>query len=167
MGWFRVCLLSSSSRPLQLTGILKKRVAFLSLILAGWPRAIEEKIAELQLLDSSSSKELGAAIVDERERERELQKQPLKSLLPKDDADGRNCILEAMCSQLKVLNISSNNFTGENDGAFDGCLNLRYLDISEKKFHRAIWAGVSLLNMFCASENRLSGLYGYGEWLFS
>ncbi|GAB2223877.1 hypothetical protein Droror1_Dr00004621 [Drosera rotundifolia] len=65
---------------------------------------------------------------------------------------------QAMCSHLKVLNISSNNFTVEIDGAFDGCLNLRYLDISENKFTGQLWAGVSRLNMFCASENRLSGL---------
>ncbi|GAB2213946.1 hypothetical protein Drorol1_Dr00018273 [Drosera rotundifolia] len=63
-------------------------------------RVKQKEIEGLKLLltDSSedrdlinvASEELGAAIVDERE----LQKQLLKSLLPKDDADERDCILE-------------------------------------------------------------------------
>ncbi|GAB2223420.1 hypothetical protein Droror1_Dr00017561, partial [Drosera rotundifolia] len=55
---FRVCLLSSSSRPLQLTGIPKKIATFVSLILARWSRAIEEKISKLQPLGSCNIEEL-------------------------------------------------------------------------------------------------------------
>ncbi|GAB2234406.1 hypothetical protein Drorol1_Dr00003658 [Drosera rotundifolia] len=55
---FRVCLLSSSSRPLQLTGIPKKIATFVSLILARWSQAIEEKISKLQSLGSCNFEEL-------------------------------------------------------------------------------------------------------------
>ncbi|GAB2270042.1 hypothetical protein Dimus_004955 [Dionaea muscipula] len=64
----------------------------------------------------------------------------------------------AVCSQLKIANISSNNFTGQIDRSFDECLNLQYLDVSENNFTGQLWPRLSRLDMFCASDNRFSGL---------
>jgi peptide chain release factor 1 len=48
-----------------------------------------------------ATEELGQAI----EEERKLQNLLLKSLLPKDDADERDCILEVRAGKLSVITV--------------------------------------------------------------
>ncbi|KAF3437592.1 hypothetical protein FNV43_RR20348 [Rhamnella rubrinervis] len=63
----------------------------------------------------------------------------------------------AICNKLIVANLSSNNFTGKIDRCFDGCLNLRYLDLSANSLSGDIWVGAVRLTEFSVSENSLSG----------
>lgn len=63
----------------------------------------------------------------------------------------------AICKKLIVANLSSNNFTGKIDKCFDGCTNLRYLDLSANCLSGDLWAGSTRLTEFSVSENRLSG----------
>ncbi|XP_074277585.1 putative LRR receptor-like serine/threonine-protein kinase At1g74360 [Silene latifolia] len=63
----------------------------------------------------------------------------------------------AVCSNLRVLNISSNNFTGSIDGCFDGCPKLEYLDISANHFSGSVWPGFARLKFFNVGENEFHG----------
>ncbi|KAH9623343.1 hypothetical protein KSS87_000315 [Heliosperma pusillum] len=65
--------------------------------------------------------------------------------------------LPAVCSNLRVLNISSNNFTGSTDGCFDGCPKLEYVDISANDFSGDLWPGFARLKFFNGGENRFQG----------
>ncbi|KAK8692968.1 hypothetical protein V6N13_070569 [Hibiscus sabdariffa] len=62
-----------------------------------------------------------------------------------------------ICQSLIVANLSTNNFTGEIDSCFDGCLNLKYLDLSSNKFGGHLWGGFRRLIEFSVSENFVSG----------
>lgn len=64
----------------------------------------------------------------------------------------------AICEKLVVANLSLNNLTGMIDTCFDGCLNLRYLDLSSNNFSGNIWNGLAQLVEFSVSENVLSGV---------
>lgn len=64
----------------------------------------------------------------------------------------------AICEKLVVANLSLNNLTGRIDTCFDGCLNLRYLDLSSNNFSGNIWNGLAQLVEFSVSENVLSGV---------
>ncbi|XP_057517083.1 probable LRR receptor-like serine/threonine-protein kinase At1g74360 [Amaranthus tricolor] len=71
----------------------------------------------------------------------------------------------AICSKLRVLNISTNNFTGSIDGCFDGCPNLEYIDLSANNFTGKIWSGFSKLKGFDIGENQFSG--SFPSWYFN
>ncbi|KAE8726109.1 putative LRR receptor-like serine/threonine-protein kinase [Hibiscus syriacus] len=62
-----------------------------------------------------------------------------------------------ICQNLIVANLSTNNFTGEIDSYFDGCLDLKYLDLSSNKFGGHLWGGFRRLVEFSVSENFVSG----------
>lgn len=63
----------------------------------------------------------------------------------------------AICSNLRVLNISTNNFTGSTEGCFDGCLKLEYVDLSANNFYGQVWPGFAKVKMFDIGENQFSG----------
>ncbi|GAB4860813.1 hypothetical protein Ancab_035976 [Ancistrocladus abbreviatus] len=63
-----------------------------------------------------------------------------------------------ICNNLKALNISTNNFTGQIGGCFDECWNLQHLDLSANKFTGELWSGFSRLHVFSVSENGFYGL---------
>ncbi|KAH7665263.1 Non-specific serine/threonine protein kinase protein [Dioscorea alata] len=63
----------------------------------------------------------------------------------------------ALCQSLVILNISSNNFTGDIHGSFDECKKLQYLDVSSNHFTGDIWRGFAYLREFCVSENNFTG----------
>lgn len=64
----------------------------------------------------------------------------------------------AICANLVVANLSENNLTGRIDTCFDGCRNLRHLDLSYNNFTGNIWNGVAGLVEFSVSQNKLSGV---------
>ncbi|XP_021761567.1 probable LRR receptor-like serine/threonine-protein kinase At1g74360 [Chenopodium quinoa] len=64
----------------------------------------------------------------------------------------------AICSNLRVLNISTNNFTGTIDGCFDGCSKLEYVDLSANNFYGKVWPDFARLKAFDVGENEFSGL---------
>ncbi|KNA19118.1 hypothetical protein SOVF_064300 [Spinacia oleracea] len=70
----------------------------------------------------------------------------------------------AMCSNLRVLNISSNNFTGSVDGCFDGCTKLEYVDLSANIFTGQVWPGFARVKSFDVAENNFTGMIS--PWLF-
>lgn len=63
----------------------------------------------------------------------------------------------AICSSLRVLNISTNNFTGSIDGCFEGCPNLEYVDLSANNFSGHVWSGLGGVKKFNVGENKFSG----------
>ncbi|KAL2935275.1 hypothetical protein RDABS01_018393 [Bienertia sinuspersici] len=63
----------------------------------------------------------------------------------------------AICSNLRVLNLSANNFTGSIDGCFDSCPKLEYVDLSANKFFGHVWHGLSKVKGFDVGENKFSG----------
>lgn len=63
----------------------------------------------------------------------------------------------AICKRLITANISANNLTGGTDKCFDECLNLKYLDMSSNNFSGEIWTGFAKLKEFSISENKLVG----------
>ncbi|WRX17492.1 Protein kinase domain - like 10 [Theobroma cacao] len=63
----------------------------------------------------------------------------------------------AICKQLIVANLSTNNFTGRIDNGFDECWNLQHLDLSSNNFSGSIWSGFARLVAYSISENFVSG----------
>ncbi|XP_062016369.1 probable LRR receptor-like serine/threonine-protein kinase At1g74360 [Rosa rugosa] len=63
-----------------------------------------------------------------------------------------------ICTNLVVLNVSLNNFTGRIDEYFDECLNLQYLDLSSNNFSGDVWVGFTRLREFSVADNNLSGV---------
>lgn len=63
----------------------------------------------------------------------------------------------AICGHLKVVNLSTNNFTGQVDGCFEQCWNLGYLDLSANQFTGKLWNGFARLKEFSLSENGFFG----------
>ncbi|KAL8465188.1 hypothetical protein ACS0TY_034619 [Phlomoides rotata] len=61
------------------------------------------------------------------------------------------------CTNLKVANISNNNFTGEVGSIFEDCRNLRYLDLSANILRGDIWPGFDRLVEVSLSDNQFSG----------
>ncbi|XP_044485343.1 probable LRR receptor-like serine/threonine-protein kinase At1g74360 [Mangifera indica] len=61
----------------------------------------------------------------------------------------------SICENLVVANLSENNLTGRIDNCFDGCGNLRHLDLSANFFTGNIWSGLARLVEFSVSENHL------------
>ncbi|KAK6250014.1 hypothetical protein SCA6_004019 [Theobroma cacao] len=59
----------------------------------------------------------------------------------------------AICKQLIVANLSTNNFTGRIDNGFDECWNLQHLDLSSNNFSGSIWSGFARLVAYSISEN--------------
>ncbi|KAK9748098.1 hypothetical protein RND81_02G035900 [Saponaria officinalis] len=62
-----------------------------------------------------------------------------------------------ICRNLRVLNISTNNFTGSIDGCFDGCRKLEYVDLSANQFSGKLWTGFARLKFFNVGENEFDG----------
>ncbi|KAJ0106313.1 hypothetical protein Patl1_18817 [Pistacia atlantica] len=63
----------------------------------------------------------------------------------------------SICNKLVVANLSDNNLTGSIYNCFDGCGNLRHLDLSANYFRGNIWSGLAQLVEFSVSQNYLSG----------
>lgn len=63
----------------------------------------------------------------------------------------------AICTNLVLLNISNNNFSGGMVGLFDECNKLMYIDLSANRFIGEIWHGFSRLEEFYVTENNLTG----------
>ncbi|CAI9757567.1 unnamed protein product [Fraxinus pennsylvanica] len=61
------------------------------------------------------------------------------------------------CQNLKVVNISLNNFTGEVGSIFEKCSNLMYLDLSSNNLTGDIWPGSDRLEEFSVAQNKFSG----------
>ncbi|KAK7301504.1 hypothetical protein RJT34_12369 [Clitoria ternatea] len=65
----------------------------------------------------------------------------------------------AICDSLVSLNVSDNYFRGGiDDGIFDQCLRLQYLDLSSNNLSGALWSGFHRLKEFSISENHFSGV---------
>ncbi|CAA2963266.1 probable LRR receptor-like serine threonine-kinase At1g74360 [Olea europaea subsp. europaea] len=61
------------------------------------------------------------------------------------------------CQNLKVVNISLNNFTGKVGSIFEECKNLMYLDLSSNNLTGDIWPGSDRLKEFSLAQNNFSG----------
>ncbi|KAL2516100.1 putative LRR receptor-like serine/threonine-protein kinase [Forsythia ovata] len=69
------------------------------------------------------------------------------------------------CQNLKVVNISSNNITGEVGNIFEKCWNLKYLDLSSNNLSGNIWPGSDRLEEFSVAQNNFSGQVS--SWIFT
>ncbi|XP_062189540.1 probable LRR receptor-like serine/threonine-protein kinase At1g74360 [Phragmites australis] len=63
----------------------------------------------------------------------------------------------AICTDLVMLNVSTNKLTGNITGLFDGCARLEYADLSSNNFTGELWPGVARFRQFNAAENNLTG----------
>ncbi|KAL6856229.1 hypothetical protein ACP4OV_019031 [Aristida adscensionis] len=63
----------------------------------------------------------------------------------------------AACAELVVLNVSTNNLTGNITGMLDGCPRIEYVDLSSNTFTGELWPGVARFRQFNAAENNLTG----------
>ncbi|CAN6219477.1 unnamed protein product [Urochloa humidicola] len=64
----------------------------------------------------------------------------------------------AICAaDLAVFNASTNGFTGNITGMFDGCARLEYVDLSSNNFTGELWPGVARFRQFSVAENKLTG----------
>lgn len=66
------------------------------------------------------------------------------------------------CANLRVANISNNNFTGDVGSIFEACGNLRYLDVSANVLRGDIWPGFDRMVEVSLSDNRFSGVVNSG-----
>lgn len=69
-----------------------------------------------------------------------------------------------ICSSLVVVNISSNNFTGEIGTSLDGCWNLQYVDLSTNNLSGDLRSAFGRLKELVVSENNLAGTIP--SWIF-
>ncbi|KAF3782142.1 putative LRR receptor-like serine/threonine-protein kinase [Nymphaea thermarum] len=61
------------------------------------------------------------------------------------------------CGNLVNVNLSSNRFSGDILGYFDGCVKLQVLDLSSNSFMGLPWKGFARLQEFSISGNNISG----------
>uniref|UniRef100_A0A7N0ZY03 non-specific serine/threonine protein kinase n=1 Tax=Kalanchoe fedtschenkoi TaxID=63787 RepID=A0A7N0ZY03_KALFE len=62
-----------------------------------------------------------------------------------------------ICGRLVVANLSLNRLTGRIDSCFDSCPSLQHLDLSANNFSGENWLGFARLKQYTVSENGLSG----------
>ncbi|TVU06506.1 hypothetical protein EJB05_49727, partial [Eragrostis curvula] len=63
----------------------------------------------------------------------------------------------AICGNLTVLSLASNNLTGRIDGLFGSCTKLRVLDLSWNSFTGTVWRGISMLKQLKINNNNITG----------
>ncbi|XP_051136821.1 probable LRR receptor-like serine/threonine-protein kinase At1g74360 [Andrographis paniculata] len=63
----------------------------------------------------------------------------------------------ADCRKLTVANISRNNFTGDAGRVFRQCSNLKYLDLSTNQMSGELWPGFDRVHDLSLADNRFSG----------
>ncbi|VAH44186.1 unnamed protein product [Triticum turgidum subsp. durum] len=62
----------------------------------------------------------------------------------------------AICADLTLLDLSTNNLTGNITGLFDGCPRLDKVDLSSNNFTGELWPGIAKFREFSAAENNLT-----------
>ncbi|KAE8780341.1 putative LRR receptor-like serine/threonine-protein kinase [Hordeum vulgare] len=63
----------------------------------------------------------------------------------------------AICADLTLLDLSTNNLTGSVTGLLDGCARLDKVDLSSNNFTGELWPGIARFREFSAAENNLTG----------
>ncbi|CDP14389.1 unnamed protein product [Coffea canephora] len=72
------------------------------------------------------------------------------------DGDIRSAFPEN-CTSLVVANVSANAFTGDVGNMFVGCSNLKYLDLSTNNLTGSLWSGFDRLKELTLYENKFTG----------
>lgn len=65
-------------------------------------------------------------------------------------------VMSGICNSLVVANFSSNGFSGD-ISTFDGCLHLKYLDLSVNNLTGNLWSGIDRLKELSLAHNNFSG----------